>query len=845
MASRRAPPGKGTRAEEGPYNNNDTINTEVTYRNLVQGPLGACRVTAMRLGLPSGLRWRVAVFAAGILAVVISLVAFLGVRSVDEQTDRLLQQRLVIAQLVAERIDESMSHHSSSLEAMAAQLSKEGYDPAQAGSKLPSLLEGQEEFSQILILDQHGSVVATDAAFSDALGASLADYPCPRSAQADSSVSPVYGTWPFEDGSGVCMAVPVAGPDGAVTGYLVGLIDPDYLGSTISLPARGVGERAYLELVDERGTVISRSIDEPLVRTSEHSAYFADLISAQETDVSTCHSCHDEKGERRKDVFAFAPTESIPWGVVLREPEDGVLAPANNLRWQALMVGGLSLLVILLLTWVLVRSVTRPVGRLIWASERIAAGDLETPVPAVGQDEIGVLARRLDDMRGQLRTWHRRMERWNEELEHTVQHRTRELATLLDISTTFQAARDLDRLLETILARAVAPFEAVDAAALFLYDAEEDCLGAKAVVGYQWEPFSRVRLRPGEGIVGKVFQRREPLLCIGADAIGVNVADLTPENRELLMAARGRLGARPSAVCVPLVATDSTLGALILLNLRHEMAFTEEDIRFLQAVANQAAIVVENAHLWAEARDAEALTAAARFKDEFLTGVSHELLTPVTSIRAAVGLLTSATSERGGHAQSLVASLSRNTQRLQTLLEGVLDLAWLQSGQGALHLEPCDLRTVLEDSVAAVRPLAEENRLTVTVECPSCPCWVLGDKERLDQLVTNLLSNACKFTPAQGQVTAVLEEQERDYLVRITDTGPGIRRAEQQHIFERFYSRPRGPGKRAGSGLGLAIAKAVVELHGGQIWVTSRPGHGSTFHFTLPKEGSDENSGGG
>ena len=210
-----------------------------------------------------------------------------------------------------------------------------------------------------------------------------------------------------------------------------------------------------------------------------------------------------------------------------------------------------------------------------------------------------------------------------------------------------------------------------------------------------------------------------------------------------------------------------------------------------------------------------------------------------------MGLLTSATSERGGHAQSLVASLSRNTQRLQTLLEGVLDLAWLQSGQGALHLEPCDLRTVLEDGVAAVRPLAEENRLTVTVECPSCPCWVLGDKERLDQLATNLLSNACKFTPAQGQVTAVLEEQERDYLVRITDTGPGIRRAEQQHIFERFYSRPRGPGKRAGSGLGLAIAKAVVELHGGQIWVTSRPGHGSTFHFTLPKEGSDENSGGG
>ena len=799
----------------------------------------------MKLRLLSGLRWRVAIFAAAMLAVVVALLAFLGLRSVDEQTDRLLQQRLVIAQLVAERIDESMLRSGSNLEAMAAQLSRDGYDPSHARGELPSLLEGQEEFSHILILDEDGRVVTADAAFSSALAASLADDPCLQLVQADSGVAPVYGTWPIEGGSGVCMAVPVEGPDGAIAGYLVGLIDPARLDSTISLPARGVGERAYLELVDNSGAVIRSSIDEPLGRTSEHSAYFADLISARQTDVSTCHSCHAEDSERRKDVLAFAPTESIPWGVVLREPEEDVLAPANNLRQQVLIVGGLSLLTIVLLAWALMRFITRPVDRLIAASERIASGDLETPVPAVGQDEIGVLARRLNEMRVQLGTSRQRMERWNVELEQIVQQRTSELTTLLDISTTFQAARDLDSLLETILARSVAPFEAADAAALFLYDPDEDRLTAKASVGYQWEPLSRIRLRPGEGILGKVFQRRQPLLCAGPEETAANVANMTPENRALFIAARAGLGERRSAMCAPLAAKNSALGALILVNLHHERAFTQEDMRFLQAVASQVVIVVENARLWAEASDAEALAEAARFKDEFLTSVSHELLTPVTSIRAAVGLLASTASEQGEPAQNLVDSLSRNTQRLQTLLEGLLDLAWLQSGDASLHLEPCDLRTVLQDSAAAVRPLAEENSLTIAVECPSAPCWILGDKERLDQLVTNLLSNARKFTPPRGHITVALAEKEGEYAVSVSDTGPGIPLSEQKHIFERFYSRSRGPGRRAGSGLGLAIAKAVVELHGGQIWVTSRPGHGSTFHFTLPKEGSDEDSGRG
>jgi signal transduction histidine kinase len=99
----------------------------------------------------------------------------------------------------------------------------------------------------------------------------------------------------------------------------------------------------------------------------------------------------------------------------------------------------------------------------------------------------------------------------------------------------------------------------------------------------------------------------------------------------------------------------------------------------------------------------------------------------------------------------------------------------------------------------------------------------------------NLLSNSCKFTPRHGHIKTILQDKEREYVVSVTDDGPGIPLAEQSQIFERFYSNSHGPGEKTGAGLGLAIAKTVVELHGGRIWVKSQGGHGSTFLFTLPK----------
>ncbi|KPK47299.1 MAG: hypothetical protein AMJ77_03615 [Dehalococcoidia bacterium SM23_28_2] len=427
---------------------------------------------------------------------------------------------------------------------------------------------------------------------------------------------------------------------------------------------------------------------------------------------------------------------------------------------------------------------------------------------------------------------------------NTARQSAEELATLLDLSKAFAQATDLDSLLKTVLTRSIAVYEAADAGAIFLYNPDDDCLSARASIGYETEPLSRVRLKPGEAIMGKVFRRGRPLLCATPGEIGSNTANLREENRAYFEGARSGVRQPRSAMCAPLIAKDSVLGALILVNLRRQGAFSAVDLRFLQAVANQIAIVLENARLWSEVSRAQALAEANRFKDEFLASISHQLLTPITSIRAAADLLTASLAKGGAAADSLISSIARNTQRLQGLVEELLDLGRLHRGEVSLSRETWNLKTIVRESAAAIEPLAGGKEQELEVETPSSSCPVVADRGRLEQALMNLLSNSCKFTPRHGHIKVVVQDKGREYLVSVADDGPGIPVAEQSQIFERFYSNSRGPGEKTGAGLGLAIAKTVVELHGGRIWVKSEGGRGSTFFFTLPKGDGFEDSGG-
>ena len=232
-------------------------------------------------------------------------------------------------------------------------------------------------------------------------------------------------------------------------------------------------------------------------------------------------------------------------------------------------------------------------------------------------------------------------------------------------------------------------------------------------------------------------------------------------------------------------------------------------------------------------RDVSELDRLERMKKEFVATVSHELRTPLTSIRGSLRLLSGgALGELPDEARDVVAIAERNTLRLITLINDILDLERLEMGRMEIRFERHDAATIVERSVESVRGLAEQQRVSLDVRPSGAPVW--GDPDRLVQVLVNLLSNAIKFSPEGGNVTVTCEETSEGAEFRVADKGRGIPASHRELIFQRFQQVESSDArKKGGTGLGLAICKAIVEQHGGTIGVESEPGRGSTFWFRV------------
>jgi PAS domain S-box-containing protein len=234
-----------------------------------------------------------------------------------------------------------------------------------------------------------------------------------------------------------------------------------------------------------------------------------------------------------------------------------------------------------------------------------------------------------------------------------------------------------------------------------------------------------------------------------------------------------------------------------------------------------------------ERRAREAAAELERAKSEFLSSVSHELRTPLTSILGYAALLredTEGVVDAGNH----IDVIERNAGRQLRLVEDLLSIARIQAGEFEVNLMPVDLAEVVRLGVEAMRPAAGEAGLRLGLECEGA-AKVLGDADRLDQVLANLLSNAIKFTPAGGRIEVRLATGPEQATLTVTDDGPGIQPQERARLFERLF---RGDDVKrlqvSGAGLGLAIARSIVEAHDGAIAVRSQPSGGATFEITLP-----------
>jgi signal transduction histidine kinase len=231
------------------------------------------------------------------------------------------------------------------------------------------------------------------------------------------------------------------------------------------------------------------------------------------------------------------------------------------------------------------------------------------------------------------------------------------------------------------------------------------------------------------------------------------------------------------------------------------------------------------------------LVQANHVKDTFLGIASHELKTPLTSLKGLAQITHRRLAEREQPEAAFLERMERAIGRIETLVNDLVDVSRIDSGKLAFRFACCDLRTLCQQ-VVDEQEAASERAITLTL--PSTPIELDMDADRISQVLTNLISNALKFAPPETPITVTVAEgaEVEEVAVTVRDGGPGIPPEQLPHIFERFYQVPEAEihaGSKIGLGLGLFISREIVERHGGRIWVESEPGQGSAFSFALPR----------
>jgi PAS domain S-box-containing protein len=281
------------------------------------------------------------------------------------------------------------------------------------------------------------------------------------------------------------------------------------------------------------------------------------------------------------------------------------------------------------------------------------------------------------------------------------------------------------------------------------------------------------------------------------------------------------LGVR-SALVVPLASRARVLGAITLLN-GVGRRFTRADVALAEEVARRTAMFVENARLFAAAQR------AVRVRDDFLAVASHDLQSPLGAVLLSASVLArEGTDER---MRQYAKSILRAAERMDRLIHDLLDLAAIDAGQLSIDRQCYDACVLALDALELLEPVAEERTIHIRRELEAA--IVVCDRGRVLQILSNLLDNAIKFTPAGGTIVVRCEARPGDVVFAVVDDGPGIDPRFLPHVFDRFWQGRKD--KRRGIGLGLSIAKGLVEAQGGAMWVDSEVGRGTAFYFSLPR----------
>jgi signal transduction histidine kinase len=419
--------------------------------------------------------------------------------------------------------------------------------------------------------------------------------------------------------------------------------------------------------------------------------------------------------------------------------------------------------------------------------------------------------------------------------DQALASRLDELSTLQEIDRQLNASLDIRRVLELTLDWGLRVIDA-KAGSIGIINREEKLLQVMATRNYLEMP---TNMPLDKGLAGHVARTGQPILVNDVKQDGRYIANC-PETRAQLS--------------VPIKRENETIG---VINLESPTlnAFGILQLDTASRLADHAAIAITNAQLY------EQVSRANRVKGKFVSDAAHELAQPLTSIKGWVDILVKGMSGPLTDMQTQVLGTIRfNTERMVTLNNDLLDIGRIETGKITLDIKPDAVKPIIIETVRALQIQIDERQLTVEYEVPDDLPPVMCDRKRLIQVLTNLVSNAYKYTPSGGNITISVARQNliqprnaprgnwtrgdlqqikpnpAGYLFcAVKDTGLGISAKDQGELFTQFFrSNNEEARKQPGTGLGLSIAKSLIELQGGAIWVESELGKGSTFAFSMP-----------
>ena len=321
----------------------------------------------------------------------------------------------------------------------------------------------------------------------------------------------------------------------------------------------------------------------------------------------------------------------------------------------------------------------------------------------------------------------------------------------------------------------------------------------------------------------RVIRTGEPELV--SDVTMEWLATIATDEGQLRMARE--LGIR-SYVTAPLVARGRTLGAISLISAESNRRYQESDVEFACELGRRAGMAVDNARLYLESQS------ASQTREEILAVVSHDLRNPLATIDMGATLLLHEHAASSPRTRKQLEVIRRSVDRMEHLINDLLDMATIEANGLSLNITAIAPMRIIEEAVESHQPLAAERDIEISSDC-GVDGLVRGDRDRIEQVFSNLLGNAKKYCrPGDTiHVRCALSGTANEVVFSVADTGPGIASEELPNLFKPYWAAKRHNAKK-GTGLGLFICKGIVEAHGGRIWVESKLGEGTTFSFTLP-----------